>query len=73
MAASELWVAGQRAMPNWARGRMNAIVIMAAQGAVALGGIIWGTSAAMWGITPTLFGAAALFLVSLVLVIIPID
>jgi MFS family permease len=44
MAASELWVAGQRAMPSWARGRMNAIVIMGAQAAVALGGIIWGSS-----------------------------
>jgi MFS family permease len=30
MAASELWVAGQRAMPGWARGRMNATIIMAA-------------------------------------------
>jgi MFS family permease len=69
MAASELWVAGQRAMPSWARGRMNAIVIMGAQGAVALGGIVWGSSAAMWGITPTLFGAATLLLVSLVLVL----
>jgi MFS family permease len=28
MAASELWVAGQRAMPGWARGRMNATIIM---------------------------------------------
>jgi hypothetical protein len=69
MAASELWVAGQRAMPGWARGRMNAIVIMAAQGAVALGGIVWGSAAAVWGITPTLFGATALLLASLVLVL----
>src|SRR5262249_19649700 len=49
MAASELWVAGQRAMPGWARGRMNATVIMAAQGAMALGGIIWGSSVSRWG------------------------
>src|SRR3984893_5078239 len=49
MAASELWVAGQRAMPSWARGRMNATVIMAAQGAMALGGIVWGASVSMWG------------------------
>jgi MFS family permease len=67
MAAAELWVAGQRAMPGWARGRMNAIVIMAAQGALALGGVIWGSSASMWGVTATLFGAAALLLVSLLL------
>lgn len=67
MAASELWVAGQRAMPGWARGRMNAIVIMAAQGALALGGVVWGSSASMWGITATLLGAAALLLISLLL------
>src|SRR6201997_4344645 len=28
LSASELWVAAQRAMPDWARGRMNATVIM---------------------------------------------
>jgi MFS family permease len=67
MAAAELWVAGQRAMPSWARGRMNAIVIMAGQGAVALGGVVWGFSAATWGVNPTLFGAALLLLVSLIL------
>jgi len=38
MSASELWVATQRAMPGWARGRMNAMVIMISQGAMALGG-----------------------------------
>jgi hypothetical protein len=38
MSASELWVAAQRAMPGWARGRMNAAVIMISQGAMALGG-----------------------------------
>jgi MFS family permease len=67
MAAAELWVAGQRAMPGWARGRMNAMVIMAAQGALALGGVIWGSSASVWGITATLFAAAALLLASLLL------
>jgi transmembrane secretion effector len=56
-------------MPSWARGRMNAIVIMAAQGAVALGGLTWGSSAAMWGTIPTLVGAAAFLLASLVLVL----
>jgi hypothetical protein len=42
--ASELWIAGQRAMPDWARGRMNAVNLMASQGAVALGGrpLGWG-------------------------------
>jgi hypothetical protein len=38
ISASELWVAAQRAMPSWARGRMNATVIMISQGAMVLGG-----------------------------------
>jgi MFS family permease len=67
MAASELWVAGQRAMPSWARGRMNATIIMAAQGAMALGGIIWGTSVSMWGIKWTLLVACILQLATLLL------
>ena len=67
MAAAELWVAGQRAMPSWARGRMNATVIMVSQGAVALGGVIWGSIASMWGVIPALLGAATLLLLSLIL------
>jgi MFS family permease len=69
MAASELWVAGQRTMPSWARGRMNATVIMVSQGAMALGGVIWGSSALMWGVQATLLMAAALLLVSLILLV----
>jgi hypothetical protein len=69
LSASELWVAGQRAMPPWARGRMNATFIMTAQGAMALGGVIWGTAAATAGINPTLIGGAVLLAVSLVLAI----
>jgi Na+/melibiose symporter-like transporter len=67
LSASELWVAAQRAMPNWARGRMNATVIMFSQGAMALGGVIWGSTAAIAGASYTLFGAATLFLTSLLL------
>src|SRR6202140_5991695 len=64
MSASELWVAAQRAMPSWARGRMNATVIMISQGALALGGVIWGSAVAAAGTTYTLLGAAVLFLIS---------
>jgi hypothetical protein len=67
LSASELWVAAQRAMPGWARGRMNATVIMVSQGALALGGVIWGSAVAMTGTTYTLLGAAVLFLISLAL------
>jgi hypothetical protein len=67
MSASELWVAAQRAMPNWARGRMNATVIMISQGAMALGGVIWGSTATIAGASSALLGAAMLFLTSLFL------
>jgi MFS family permease len=69
LAASELWVAGQRAMPSWARGRLNACVIMVSQGALALGGIVWGYSASYFGISQTVLGGGALLLVSLLLTI----
>jgi MFS family permease len=67
MSASELWVAAQRAMPGWARGRMNATVIMISQGAMAFGGVIWGSAGAIAGTSYTLLGAAVLFLTSLLL------
>jgi hypothetical protein len=67
LSASELWVAAQRAMPSWAGGRMNATVIMTSQGAMVLGGVIWGSAAAIAGASSTLLGAAMLFLASLVL------
>lgn len=67
MSASELWVAAQRAMPTWARGRMNAAVIMISQGAMALGGVLWGSAGAIAGTSHTLLGAAVLFFTSLLL------
>src|SRR5580693_2363730 len=69
LSASELWVAAQRAMPSWARGRINATVIMAAQGAMALGGIVWGAAAAILGVNHTLIGGASLLFISLILAI----
>ena len=67
LSASELWVAAQRAMPSGARGRMNAAVMMISQGAMVLGGTIWGSAAAIAGATCALSGAAVLFLLSLLL------
>jgi MFS family permease len=69
LSAAELWVASQRAAPPWARGRMNATIIMASQGAMALGGIIWGTSAVEAGVSYTLIAAALLLLISLALAV----
>jgi MFS family permease len=67
MSASELWVATQRMMPGWARGRMNATVIMISQGAMGIGGLISGFAGATAGTRSTLLGAAVLFLASLIL------
>jgi MFS family permease len=67
VSAVELWVAAQRAMPGWARGRMNATVIMVSQGAMALGGILWGTIAATAGVRSALLVQAILILVVLTL------
>jgi MFS family permease len=69
VSASELWIAGQRAMPDWARGRMNAVHMVASQGGVALGGILWGWSATSLGLGHTLLGGAFLLAASLVLAI----
>jgi len=67
VSASELWVATQRAIPGWARGRMNAIVIMVSQGAMAFGGVIWGYLATTAGVQNTLAGATVVLLIGLVL------
>jgi Na+/melibiose symporter-like transporter len=67
ISASELWVAAQRTMPGWARGRMNAAVIMVSQGGMALGGLVWGSASSIAGVNSTLLGAAILFLMSLLL------
>src|SRR5262245_35179560 len=69
VSASELWIAGQRVMPDWARGRMNAVHMMASQGGVALGGILWGTAVAWVGLGSTLVGGAFLLVASLALAV----
>jgi MFS family permease len=66
LCASELWIAGQRAMPNWARARMNATFFVVTQGAMVLGGIIWGTATTIYGPNRTLIGGAILLFVSVI-------
>jgi MFS family permease len=60
LSASELWVASQRAMPEWARGRMNATMVMVSQAATALGGVIWGFTAHHAGAFPLFWGLPCL-------------
>jgi MFS family permease len=68
LSNSELWVASQRAMPDWARGRMNATMVMVSQGATALGGVIWGFTAHHAGVVPTFLGAAVFGLLIMIIV-----
>ncbi len=67
LAGSELWVAGQRVMPGWVRGRMNSFQIMLGQGSMAVGAVIWGTGAAYGGLDLTFAAAAVVALAGLVL------
>jgi predicted MFS family arabinose efflux permease len=65
MAASEFWVAGQRVVPAWVRGRLNAFLIMIGQGGIALGSVVLGTGAAHAGLDLTLTAAAVLAFIGL--------
>jgi Transmembrane secretion effector len=72
LSASGLWVASQRAMPDWARGRMNATMVMVAQAATALGGVIWGLAAHHAGVIPTFLGGAGFaFVIMIILRVVP--
>jgi MFS family permease len=64
LAASELWVIAQRAIPNSIRGRISALMMVLSQGAMTLGGVAWGLSAEVAGTRPTLLTAAFLFLIA---------
>ena len=67
LAGSEIWLAGQRVMPEWVRGRMNAFQIMLGQGGIALGALLLGTGVAHAGLDLTLASAAILALTGLIL------
>ena len=67
LAGSEIWVAGQRVMPGWVRGRMNAFLIMLGQGSMAVGALLWGTGVAHAGLDLTFAAAAAIALAGLAL------
>jgi len=67
LSSTELWIAGQRAMPDWARGRMNATIIMVSQAATAIGSLVWGTSAATAGVVFTFLAAAGLAIAAMII------
>jgi MFS family permease len=66
LAASELWVIAQRAMPGSARGRISALMMVLSQGAMTVGGVVWGLSAEIAGTRVTLLAAAFLFFITIV-------
>src|ERR1700722_4800061 len=63
ISASELWVAGQRVIPDWIRGRMNATHMMVSQGGISLAGLVWGALATTLGLEWALYLASALGIV----------
>jgi MFS family permease len=63
LAASELWVIAQRSIPNSLRGRISALMMVLSQGAMTLGGVVWGVGAQIAGTRITLVAAAFLFLI----------
>jgi MFS family permease len=65
LVGSEIWVAGQRVMPGWVRGRMNSFQIVLGQGSMAVGALIWGTGVAYAGLDLTLAVAALVALAGL--------
>jgi MFS family permease len=67
LAASELWVIAQRAIPNSMRGRISALMMVLSQGAMTLGAIVWGLTAELAGTRLTLLTAAFLFLIAAIL------
>jgi MFS family permease len=64
ISASELWVAGQRVIPDWIRGRMNATHMMVSQGGLSIAGIVWGALATKMGVEWALLSASGLGIAS---------
>jgi MFS family permease len=64
VSASELWIAGQRVIPDWIRGRLNATHMMLSQGGISLAGLLWGSLATVLGLNWALLSASALGILS---------
>jgi hypothetical protein len=64
ISASELWVAGQRVIPDWIRGRLNATHMMVSQGGISLAGLLWGAVVTALDLNWALFSASALGIIS---------
>ena len=67
VSASELWAAGQQAIPDWARGRLTAAIITISQGATVAGGVIWSGLVVMGGANNACWKQESLFPISILL------
>lgn len=62
----------QMSVPSWVRGRSLSVYMLVFQGAMALGGVFWGTVAEQWDFSIALFSASgALVLALLTAVLLP--
>ena len=64
ISASELWIAGQRVIPDWIRGRLNATHMMVSQGGISIAGLVWGALATTPGPEWALLSASAMGIAS---------
>jgi predicted MFS family arabinose efflux permease len=67
VSASELWVAGQQTIPDWARGRLTAAIITISQGATVSGSLFWSGLVVIGGATNALLLAGVLFSIAILL------
>jgi MFS family permease len=69
LCAYELWIATQRAIPDWARSRINAVFFVVTQGAIVVGGILWGYAAATFGPAHAMITGSILLFLSMIIAI----
>lgn len=71
---SQLNLAGQSVFPHWVRARASAIHLLAAQGGISIGALLWGALTQHWGVGPALATAAACMALYLIVTLrLPVD
>jgi MFS family permease len=64
---AQLNLAGQSVFPHWVRARASAIHLLAAQGGISVGALVWGAVTQHFGIGMAFYGAAAVLVLYLIL------
>lgn len=71
---SQLNLAGQSVFPHWVRARASAIHLLAAQGGISIGALLWGAVTQHFGIGVALASAAAVMALYLIITLrLPVD